>query len=346
MANRVSALAFLAYSALFAQEQRTFILAASRAGNVEFIDPATLDTVGRIHFDLGQHSAGLNGVSASADGAFLYVDAPAQNEANACCVLYSVDLATLQMKQVAWIPGSRSRTEFFGIPREMGNDRLLVSGDRHWIFGVRNLQGPALDMFDAVAGKVVRQLTPTGLTGNWWPAGVWAGDQFYLYAANAEGEGRLWTVSPETTELGAGLPVSPFGQVTGCSDASRSMVASADNVFLYEEFGFKGDRRERCSNKIPGGAWLVDTSTGKLIRQIAPEVHFSELLSNPASSQLYGLSVEDVHWASPRLVQIDSSDGAVLKSRPLDPGFWRVAIAPVRLTPSGEVTYQTAQSVP
>jgi hypothetical protein len=335
MAIRLAA--FLACSALFAQDLRTFILAASQSGNVEFIDSATLRTVGRIYFDLGVHSAGLNGVSASADGASLYVEAPLQNEANNCCALYSVDLATLQMKQVAWIPGSRSRTEFFGLPREMGNDRLFVSSDRHWIFGVSFFQGYTLDIYDAETKKIIRRLTPQGLTGNWWPAGVWAGDQFYLYAANAEGAALLWTISPETTELGAGLPVASFGQVAGCSDAPKSIVASAGNVFLYEDFGFKVDRRNQCAGPVPGGAWLVDTSTGKLIRQIAPEVHFSELLSNPASSQLYGLSVENAQWASPRLVQIDSSDGTVLKSRALDPGFWRVAIAPLSLTPSGDV---------
>jgi hypothetical protein len=342
MAIRLAA--FLLCSALFAQDLRTFILAASQSGNVEFIDPATLDSVGRIHFDLGLHSAGLNGVSASADGTALYVEAPAQNKPSACCVVFSVDLATLQMKQVGSISGTRSK--FFGVPVAMAQDRLLPSGDRHWIFGVSFFQGYTVDIYDAAAKQIIRRLTPQGLTGNWWPAGVWAGDQFYLYAANSEGAALLWTISPETTELGTGLPVAPFGQVTGCSDAPRSIVASAGNVFLYEDFGFKVDRRNECAGPVQGGAWLVDTSTGKLIRQIAPEVHFSELLSNPASSQLYGLSVEDVHWGSTRLVQIDSSNGAVLKSRPLDPGFWRVAIAPVRLTPSGEVTYQTAQSAP
>jgi hypothetical protein len=345
MAIRLAA--FLVCSALFGQDLRTLILAANQSGNVEFIDPASLITVGRLHFDLGPRSAGLNGVSASADGASLYVEAPAQNEANACCVLFAVDLATLQMKQVASIPGTRSRTEFFGVPFEMSGDRLLVSGDRHWVFGVRSFRGPTLDIYDAAAKKIVRQLTPQGLTGNWWPAGAWAGDQFRLYAANAASEGRLWTISPETTELGAGLPVPPFGQVTGCSsDAPRSIAASSSDVFLYEEFGFKVDRRNGCSSKIPGGAWLMDTSTGKLIRQMAPDLHFSALISDPATSQLYGLSVEDSYWASPRLVQIDPSDGSVLKSRPLDPGFSRVAMARVRLTPSGEVTYQTTQSVP
>jgi len=344
MAIRLAA--FLACSALFGQDLRTLILAANRSGNVEFIDPASLITVGRLHFDLGPHSAGLNGVSASADGAFLYVEAPAQNEANACCVLYSVDLATLQMKQVASIPGTRSRTEFFGVPFEMAQDRLLVSADRHWVFGVTSFRGPALDMYDAVAKKIVRQLTPPALSGDWWPAGAWAGDQFHLYTANAAGEGRLWTISPATTELGAGLPVSSFGQVTGCSDASRSIVASSGNVFLYETFGFKVDRRNECSGPVPGGAWLVDINTGKLIRQIASDLHFSDLISDPATSQLYGLSLEDVQWASPRLVQINQNDGSVLKSRPLDPGFSRVAMARVRLAPSGEVTYQTTQSVP
>src|SRR2546426_2043000 len=146
---RVSTIAALvACSTLVAQDSRNMILAASRSGVVELINPSTLETVGRIHFDLGPRSAGLNGVSASADGSVLYVEGPIQTEPHGCCSLYSIELATLQMKVAASIAGSRSRKSFIvsdglvylatalthnGIASGMSNDRLHLSPDGRWL---------------------------------------------------------------------------------------------------------------------------------------------------------------------------------------------------------------------
>jgi hypothetical protein len=330
------------------------ILAASRSGVVELINPSTLETVGRIHIDLAPQSAGLNGASTNADGSLLYVEAPIPNEPHGCCALYSIDLATLQMKVAASIPGSPSRNTFVvsdgvvhvatalspnGIPRDMRNDRLHLSPSGRWLFGVKSFRGPALDVYDVGRGQVVRQLTPEGLDGDWWPTGVWSGDRFYLYAASGNGSGRLWSVSPETTQLGAGATVAPLGRLSGCSDQSpKAITAAAGNLFVYEEFGFKVDRRNECEGLVPGGAWAVEPATGQLIRQIAPDLHFSALLSDQAGSELYGLSPGGRNWELPaQLVRIDPSDGRILRSRYLDPGFWRIAIAPLRVVPSGDV---------
>jgi hypothetical protein len=342
-------------SPLVAQDSRSMILAASRSGVVELIDPSTLETVGRIHLDFGPQSAGLNGVSASADGSLLYVEGPIPAEPHGCCVRYSIELATLQMKVAASVPGSRSRNSFVvsgglvydaasltpnGIPKDMSYGRLHLSPGGRWLFGVRSFRGPALDVYDVGRGQVVRQLTPEGLEGDWRPTGIWSGDRFYLYAANSKGSGRLWSVSPETQQLGAGTTVAPFGRLSGCSDqASRAIVAAAGNIFIYEEFGFKVDRRYQCAGPVPGGAWVVDPATSQLTRQIAPSLHFSALLSDQAGSELWGLSAEGPNWQpfSARLVRIDPSDGRILQSRYLDPGIWRVAIAPLSIVPSGDV---------
>ena len=352
---RVSTIAALvACSTLVAQDSRNIILAASRSGVVELINPSTLETVGRIHFDLGPRSAGLNGVSASADGCLLYIEGPIQNEPHGCCSLYSIELATLQMKVAASIAGSSSRSSFLvsdglvylattltvnGIASGMSNDRLHLSPDGRWLFGVKSFRGPTLDVYDVARGQVVRQLTPEGLTGDWWPTGTWSGDRFYLYAANGTGSGRLWTVSTETTQLGAGAAIGPFGRLSGCTDqSSKAIVASAGNLFIYEEFGFKVDRRNKCGGRVPGGAWVVDPITGQSTRQIAPNLHFSALVADRTGSELYGLSAEGPNWELPaQLVQMDPSDGRILQSRHLDPGFWRVVIAPLRIVPSGDV---------
>ena len=76
MFRRFTIAVLLVCATLSAQDSRNMILASSRAGAVELIDPSTLETVGRIHFDFGPGSAGLNGVSASADGSMLYVEGP------------------------------------------------------------------------------------------------------------------------------------------------------------------------------------------------------------------------------------------------------------------------------
>ncbi len=203
---------------------------------------------------------------------------------------------------------------------------------------MRSFRGPALDVYDLGRGQVVRQLTPEGLDGNWWPTGIWAGDRFYLYASNAKGFGRLWTVSPETPQLGAGATVAPLGRLSGCSDqSSKQLTAAAGKLFLYEVFGFKLDRRNECASPVPGGAWVVDPATGQLTRQIAPDLHFSTLLSDRAGSELYGLSPEGPNWQlRARLVRIDPNDGRILQSRYLEPGFWRVEIAPLRTVPLGD----------
>ena len=326
------------------------ILAASRSGVVELINPFTLETVGRIHFDHWLGSVGLNGVSASADGSLLYVEGPIPHEPQGCCALYSIELATLKVKVAASFPGSSSRDTLVvsdglvhvlspnGIPRSMGNDHLHLSPGGRWLFGVRSFRGPALDIFDVALGQVVRQLPPEGLEGDWWPTGIWSGDRFYLYAAGANGSGRLWSVAPDALQLGTGAIVPPIGHLLGCRDQStKAMVAAAGTLFIYEEFGFKVDRRNKCSGEVPGGAWAVDPATGELTRHIAPDLHFSALLSDQVSAQLYGLSPGSPTWELPaQLLRIDPSDGRVLKSRYLDPGFWRLAIAPLRTVPFGD----------
>ena len=135
------------------------------------------------------------------------------------------------------------------------------------------------------------------------------------------------------------MPVAAFGRVPGCAEqASGSIAASAGRLFVYEAFGFKTDRRNRCAGEVPGGAWGEDPATGQATIHAAPDLHFSALISDRAGSALYGLSAEDANWERPaKLVRIDPRDGGVVQSRHLDPGFWRIAIAPLRLVPTGDV---------
>jgi len=350
-------LLLLSCSRMAAQEASDLILATRRAGVVEFISPATLKTVARLHFDLPAGSAGLGGASASADGSVLYVEGPIPSSPNGCCVLYAVDLATLQTKQVASIPLSRSRESFLvfsdglmhppgalaasGAVRTLAGKRLYLSPDGRWLFGLRTYRAPAIDVYDYAQGEIVRQLTLSGLEGDWWMSGIWVGERFYLYA-NKYSEGyapdRLWTVPAESNQLGQGVTVVPFGQVPGCSaPSSKEIVAAGVDLFVYETFGHKLDRRPRCQGQVPGGAWTVDPTTGQLLRQIAPDLHFSTLIPDRDGSVLYGLIQGPNRQDPTELDRIDPRDGQVLQSRALDPDFWRIVIAPLRLVPAGDL---------
>jgi len=329
------------------QEAKTMILAASRAGIVELIDPATLETVGRIHFDLPRRTAGLNGVSASADGSTLYVEGPGASFQGGCCELYSVDLASMRTTVAASIAGTRSRNAFVtsgsityaGTYIEGSGDRWHLSPDRRWLFGVRNFRGPVLDMYDTAERRIARQLVPEGHNGG-WATGAWAGKNFYFFVDNNTGSGRLWAVSPETAQLDAGVAVQAFGQVAGCREpVPIDTVSLGNRLFLYETFGSKVDRRDRCRG-VPGGAWLLDPAAGSLSHQIAPDSHFAMLLSDPEEALLYGLVAPgDANWLSAPvpLVRINAADGRILQSRLLDAGVWHIALAPLSVVPHGDV---------
>jgi hypothetical protein len=146
---------------------------------------------------------------------------------------------------------------------------------------------------------------------------------------------------PDTTDLGTGVAVEPFVQPSGCnagSFASERIVATQNNFFIYEAFGFVLDRRANCPNFVPGGAWEIDPSDGRLLRQVASELHFSALISDSEEPVLYGLSNGGPEWESPvELVRIDARTGLVLQSRILDTDHWNISIAALRMAPTGDV---------
>jgi hypothetical protein len=353
--------ALLASVALHAQDANRYILATRRSGAIEIIDPESLATLGRIHFDLPSSSSGLNGVSASADGTMLYVEGPIPNEpqfkdfVGGCCVLYSIDLATLQTRQVADIPGTASRAAFVtsdGITYQAAalggaaeikemvrwND-MHVSPNGGPIFGVTHFPGGALDIYDRAQGKILHYLVPSDLGKRWWPNGLWMDDRFLFYAAKDDGsDARLWSVSPGATELGEGVPVQPFAKVSGCSSyVEAGLAAASGNLFLYETFGWKLDRRNYCSG-VPGGVWLLDPSSGSLLAHVATEFYFSELVTDRENGELYGISLRDPTWGRGiELVRMDARDGTILQSRVLESDYWRIAFAPLRTVATADV---------
>jgi hypothetical protein len=357
MRRIVMAVVLLACSGLQAQQMKTFVVAQRREGVIEFIDPVTLATVSRIHFDV-RSTSGLNGVAASRDGARLYVEGPitGHESPGGCCYLYSIDLAALQAKKVAGIGGTHSQAAFVvsnGIVYQMseifarggsegtGGGVAFLDPTGHYLFRVRSSHGPALDVYDLAQGTGVRRLAPTGLDGQWFTSGAWSGNRFFLYATRDDGSAaRLWTVSATAAELGPGVAVKPFGQIPGCSKVRlKEITAAGGNLFVYERFGTKLDRREFCGSKIPGGAWVVDPDTGQLLHHYAPELHFAALIADRTEPVLYGLAAEgSTTWKAPvKLVRTDARSGRVLQSRYLDVDYWWITVAPLQKAPTGEV---------
>ena len=75
---------------------------------------------------------------------------------------------------------------------------------------------------------------------------------------------------------------------------------------------------------------MIDPTTGLLLSHIAADVPFSSLMGDRTEPILYGLG-------SGRLLRIDARDGRVVKSRTLDRRFLHMAIAPIRVVPTGDV---------
>jgi hypothetical protein len=331
-----------------------YIIAARRTGVIEFIDPATLKTLSSIRVNLALSSTGLNGVFADPDGRTIYIEGPIGANAagaNNCCWLYAIDLTTSQAKVVAGIWGTRSRRAFIsagpGLMQPVSSpaasaiekpdgDRWQASPDGHWWAGLRN--GPALDLYDVARGEIARSFAIAGGNESSWSSGTWLGNYFYVYATD-HGSGRLWALTPESTQLGDGVPITGLGQVPGCStDAITNITAAGGHLVIYEVFGSKIDRRERCKD-VPGGAWIVDPATGQLPMQVASEFHFWMLMPNHAGSELYGVTSEIPNTQAPaELIRLDVHSGRVLQYRHLDGDYWWITTAPLRAAPTGDVS--------
>ena len=336
-----------------AQASTDFIITVRRTGVIEFLDPATLKTISSITVNIPpSNRTGLNGVFANPDGRTIYVEGPA---GAGCCWLYSIDLATLQTKKVADIWGTRSRRTFLSIGPSLlqpisaiaaqatekpEGDHWQSSPDGRWWFSLRS--GPALDLYDVARGEIVRSFTTAGLDEPWWSSGAWLGNRFYVYATHGE-SGRLWTLSAESTQLGASVAVPELGSIPGCSDeALTKMAATGDRLLLYEIFGAKIDRRDRCDD-VPGGAWMIEPATGQFTRLVASTLHFWQLFPSRSGSELYGITSEVPNRQAPaHLLRLDAHSGKVLQSRVLESDHWWMAFASLREIPSGPVSVALA----
>ena len=311
---------------LWAQDSGDLIFTARRSDASEILDAVTLQTVARVHFNFR-----LERAWASAGGSKLKVAGYVPDLA--CCKQYSLDPATLKLAEDA--PASD----------RSGYGPQLISVDGRWCVQLKSFRGPAAKVTDLRTGAV-RLLTPPDLpaedsSGNWSATGVWSGSRFYLYVQRPDSPGFLWTVSPGAETLGAGVAVAAFGEMSACRSrlpVAKSIAAWGGNIYLYEPFGGKADRTHMCGAPVPGGAWMVDTASGKLVKQIAPGLHFGSLVPDSSAAMVYGVALGDSEWNGPvDLVRLNGQDGTVMQTRMFDPGILQIGVGRLAAVPKGEV---------
>jgi len=350
----------LAAASSFAQD--LVVLAAERAGRIEFYSPA-LGKLGDIS-GLGQ----LESVTASPDGARLYVAKKnlalqkkttarkSESSADRSYGLYSLDLTLRNLCSItapAWFgwPSPDGRYLFtqgqtgvdvfdartlnrLSSMKAPGTYNLQPSPDGRWLLGITNSPEPSLDIFDTTSMSLARRLPLPG--GPF--TGAWAGNRFYLFNYDARGMGLLRSVNPESPEVSQTRSIGLPDLHGACNEPVLLMLAGApDRLFLAEAFGFSVDRRRACPDAARDGVFVIQPSSGH-VSHIAPSVRVNRMAVSPDGQDLYVIHSSDPNPPNNiRLLHLESASGRVLQDVGLQGANWNLALAhiPSDLVPHG-----------
>ena len=348
----------MAVVAVRAQE-RTVLLAANRAGQVEVLDPETLQTLGSVKV-----LPMVDGLAAG-PGGMLFLREGLAPDFRACCALYALEIKTQSLTKllepvagVAVSPdGKHVVTQRGNVGVEVFDARTLqgepalprsiapgmygfsFSPNGRLLFGASNFPSPTLDVLDLGQRKLVRQFTfPNELA----VLGAWVGDDYYVYGFSKTA-GQLWRVRADGSGLEAPLTISFPDAAPECREGGRGVLGAGGRLFIFERFGSKLDRRTGCGKQIPGGAFEVDTQTGRLTTRLAPQLHIAQLIPSADGQELYGLDVRDPGWSAVSVVRLNATTGQILAQRDLLPQIWFIALAtmPEELVPRGQLQAKT-----
>lgn len=343
-----------------ARENRTVLLAAHREGSVEILDPITLQSLGSIKvLPLAE------GVTSDRTG-ILFLREGIAPEFQGCCALYSVNLKIREMTKllepasgVVVSPDGQHVLAQRGnvgidafnvhtlhreptIPRSIapGVYTLRFSPDGRLLFGVSNFPGPTLDILDFERRTLVRRFT---VSQDFTVLGAWVSDAYYLYGYR-KGAGLLWRVKADNSALERPVNIEFPDNASVCGAQPQQVLGAGSQLFLYELFGAKSDRRNGCGEKTPGGVYSVDSQTGKTLAHLAPDFHFASLISSANGDELFGIDVRDTTWSSVGLVRLNAMTGKALAVRNLTSDVWFIDLAtvPSELVPRGPVKATTS----
>jgi WD40 repeat protein len=332
---------------------QTVLLAARRAGGVDVLDPNTLESLGSIKV-LPQ----ANSLTSDSTG-ILFLNEGLAPEFQGCCALYAVDLKTRGMTKLLepvsgvvvspngqHVLAQRGNVgiEAFNvhtlqreasIPSSVapGVYSLRFSPDGSLLFGVSNFTH-TLDIFDFDQRKLVKSFS---VSQDLNVLGAWLGNSYYLYGYSGR-SGQLWRVKSDDSALEAPVNVEVHDLASDCNSQNRGMIGAGGQLFLFELFGAKGDRRD-CARGVHGGLLSIDTQTGKVLARLAPEVHFGSLIPTVDGKELYGIDVRDATWSTVDLVRLNAITGEVLARRNLKADVWSLNLTsvPKDLVPTGPV---------
>ncbi len=320
------------------EDTQEVIIATQRNRRLHFFDPATLASLGSIIVNHLAHS-----VSAAADGHTLFIEQAETPDGNGCCALFSIDLVTGAMCQIkpsgVWGNFSHdNRRQLVRVPATTSrySHRWYPSIDNRWLFGfTKNMAGSQLsfDLYNYEKGKLVRRFffpSHGEVSQMHWPDGAWIGERFHFYVIDDK-QSSLWTVTPSSATLGAPVKVEPPGIAVDCGmKPLYNLFAAGDRLFLYEQFGMKLDRRDRCG-KIVGGMFVIEPQNGEVTAHLAPSVQFSRLTASGDGRSLYGIDSGESSWRGPvRLLKLDAATGDVQAERVLERDVWFIHVATIR----------------
>jgi hypothetical protein len=349
------------------EKSQTVLLVTRFSGGIDFVDPATLHALGTIL------TGGMVGrVTPRPDGQTLIVAQARPAEPKLCCALYSLDLDTREMHELAF-PAIRAVLSADGQSLLEGGETIdlqtltresappgprrrypvWAAADGRWLFGLWNWPNNewAVEIFDRKSNATARSLA---LPGAKWVTGTGAREAFYALAYGKEkGMATLWSVTPETPQLPPGKEVNLHELGTECrvphSRAKELLLlqqplAAGGRLFVYEGFGGKFDRRQ-CAVRPSGGIYVIDPATGKVAAHLAPSLYFLQLAASCDGEELYGIEIgAEIGKRAARLVRLDAQTGKILASRdlgsadaPSDARGIAVAILWEPLVPRGNV---------
>lgn len=148
---------------------------------------------------------------------------------------------------------------------------LQPSPDGTRIFGVSDFPSPSLDLFGAVQGA---RIASQPLPPNEPIAGVWLGEQYYLFQAPG-GRPTFRNVGLKDAKFGPAVALAPGFPFPDCALAPYSVIAAGSKVAIFAGFGLKSDGF--CN--LGGGYLLADPETGGALGRFAPAMHFRQMVS-------------------------------------------------------------------
>ncbi len=315
------------------------LYASRRGGVIEAFKPETLDAISRI-----QLPGSVESVAQDPSGKRLFVALPLRDDPHGCCALYALDLPSLHLIFLAE-PVLRATTTIDRVLFERSNtgiesfdsrslaplpklvatglNRMSPSPDGKWLFATANSPRPSLVLFDLSRGV---ETWRSDLASGGEIEGAWIGEQYFLFAVDRAGNGRLWMVAPDHPEVPSPIAVSlPKDDARpGCGPIVQSMIAVGERLAAYPLFGHKLDKRRDCP-QVPGGYVVIDPKTGAASNRLAASAHFRQMVANADGQYLYGLDVGDAGWNHVRILKLDARSGATLQVKNLDNDVWFLA---------------------